>query len=142
MTITLRRLVLVVLTAANAVTGGWAYGAPRHWYKNFPGMGRSWLPQLAPFNEHLAKDAGAMFLALAVLSLIALWQVKNTVFVQAAGLVLVTFNVLHLIYHMQHLHVYSDLDKVLNAILLILFVVLSAALLAPERTRRPVAARQ
>ncbi|GAA4585865.1 hypothetical protein GCM10023194_29900 [Planotetraspora phitsanulokensis] len=142
MTVILRRLVLVALTAANAVTGGWAYGAPRHWYENFPGMGRSWLPQLGPFNEHMAKDAGAMFLALAVLGLIALWRVESTVFVQAIGLVLLTFNVLHLIYHMRHLHVYGDLDKALNVIVLVLLVALSAALLAPERTRRAVAAHR
>ncbi|GAA4568960.1 hypothetical protein [Planotetraspora kaengkrachanensis] len=140
MTITLRRLVLVVMTAANAVTGGWAYGAPRHWYENFPGMGRSWLPQLGPFNEHLAKDAGAMFLALTVLGLIALWQVKNTMFMQVTALVLLTFNVLHLIYHMRHLHVYGDLDKALNVVVLILLVVLPLVLLVPERTRKPVAA--
>jgi hypothetical protein len=55
-----------------AHTGGWAYFASRHRYRHFPGFGLSRLPQLGPYNEHPAKDAGAMFPALASLSLFAL----------------------------------------------------------------------
>ena len=34
----------------------------------FPGGGRHWLPMLGAYNEHLARDVGALYLALAVLS--------------------------------------------------------------------------
>jgi hypothetical protein len=95
MSINLRRALLVILTLAGAYTGGWAYFAPHHWYTHFPGFGRSWLPQLGPYNEHLSKDAGAMFLALMVLSLFALHYGRSNRIAQITGLVWLTFNVLH-----------------------------------------------
>jgi hypothetical protein len=135
MILTLRRFTLVVLTVVGAYTGFWAYFAPRHWHDRFPGFGRSWLPQLGPFNEHLAKDTGAMFLALTVLSVVALRYVRNDVLVRTAGLAWLTFNVLHLIYHLQHLHMYGTFDKILNVVGLSAVVLLSITLL-------PAAARQ
>jgi hypothetical protein len=129
MILPLRRFALVSLAVIGAYTGFWAYFAPRHWHDRFPGFGRSWLPQLGPFNEHLAKDAGAMFLALTVLSLIALRYVHNDVLVRTAGLAWLTFNVLHLTYHLQHLHMYGTFDKILNVITLSVAALLSIALL-------------
>jgi hypothetical protein len=133
---TLRRYVLVVLSLTGAYTGIWAYFAPRHWHARFPGFGRSWLPQLGPFNEHLAKDTGAMFLALTVLSLIALRYVRNDVLVRTTGLAWLTFNALHLTYHLGHLHMYGTFDKVLNVVGLSAVVLLSIALL-PAQPRKP-----
>jgi hypothetical protein len=119
MSINLRRALLVILTLAGAYTGGWAYFAPHHWYTHFPGFGRSWLPQLGPYNEHLSKDAGAMFLALMVLSLFALHYVRS-----------------NRIYHMQHLYMYDSLDKTLNIVSLGFLVLASAALLTPVTQKR------
>jgi hypothetical protein len=136
MSINLRRALLVILTLAGAYTGGWAYFAPHHWYTHFPGFGRSWLPQLGPYNEHLSKDAGAMFLALMVLSLFALHYVRSNRIAQITGLVWLTFNVLHLIYHMQHLYMYDSLDKTLNIVSLGFLVLASAALLTPVTQKR------
>jgi hypothetical protein len=132
----LRRFVLALLALIGAYTGFWAYFAPEHWHAHFPGFGLSWLPQLGPFNEHLAKDAGAMFLALTVLSLIALRHVRNDVLVRTTGLAWLTFNALHLAYHLQHLHMYSTLDKVLNVVTLAGALLLSAALLIPLSRRQ------
>jgi len=138
MTLNFRRFALVVLALTGAFTGFWAYFAPRHWHATFPGFGRSWLPQLGPFNEHLAKDAGAMFLALMVLSLIALRHVRNDLLVRTAGLAWLTFNALHLGYHVQHLHMYDTLDQVLNVVTLVGVLLLSLVLLprlpTPART--------
>jgi len=75
-----------------------------------------------------------MFLALTVLSLIALRYVRNDVLVRTAGLVWLTFNVLHLIYHLQHLHMYGTIDKILNVVALSVIALLSIALL-PSLTR-------
>ncbi|MFG2631925.1 hypothetical protein [Streptomyces sp. NPDC048473] len=93
MPINLRRALLGVLALAGAYTGVWAYFAPRNWHARFPGFGRSWLPQLGPYNEHLSKDAGAMFLAPAVLTLFALRCVRNDMTVQITALVWLTFNI-------------------------------------------------
>ncbi|WP_055613754.1 hypothetical protein [Streptomyces phaeochromogenes] len=112
-------------------TGAWAYFSPKEWHASFPGFGLSWLPQLGPYNEHLAKDAGAMFLALAILTAITLGSVRNTRLVQTTGAVWLVFNVLHLSYHMHHLSMYGTRDQVLNVVTLTLLVLSSAALLVP-----------
>jgi hypothetical protein len=136
MSLNLRRLILAFLTVAGAYTGLWAYFAPRHWFRHYPGFGLSWLPQLGPYNEHLSKDAGAMFMALTVLSLIALRSARNDTIARIAGLVWLTFNTPHLIYHMQHLDMYNTRDQILNVVTLGLLAVASVALLLPVSRRR------
>ncbi|MCU1681459.1 MAG: hypothetical protein JWQ81_2198 [Amycolatopsis sp.] len=136
MNATLRRLLLTGLALAGAYTGFWAYFAPQPWYEHFPGFGRSWLPPLGPYNEHLAKDAGAMFLALTVLSLIALRYVHNDVLVRTAGFGWLTFNVLHMTYHFQHLDMYDTVDKLLNVVTLGLLAAGSIALILATVVRR------
>ncbi|MEV0305822.1 hypothetical protein [Streptomyces prasinus] len=120
---------LLVVTAL--YTGAWAYFAPETWHENFPGFGLSWLPQLGPYNEHLAKDTGAMFLALAALTLIALQDVRNNRLVQITGAVWLVFNVLHFSYHVQHLGMYGTRDQVLNVLSLSALVLVSVLLLVP-----------
>jgi hypothetical protein len=127
----LRYASLGPLAAVGLYTGLWAYFAPTSWYANFPGLGLSWLPQLGPYNEHLSKDAGAMFLALAMLTLITLSSVRNTRLVQTTGAVWLVFNVLHFIYHVQHLDMYHTRDQVLNVVLLAALALLAALLLVP-----------
>ncbi|MDX3054279.1 hypothetical protein PV394_03855 [Streptomyces sp. NE06-03E] len=136
MSINLRRVLLAVLAFVGVYTGGWAYAAPKNWYANFPGFGFSWLPQLGPYNMHLAKDDGAMFLALAVLSLFAIRHVRNAQFVLITSCVWLVFNVLHLIYHLQHLHVYGTTDKILNVVLLGLLLLITVWLLVPAKESR------
>ncbi|MHA3021570.1 hypothetical protein ACXPWS_15080 [Mycobacterium sp. BMJ-28] len=127
------RSALSGLAVVAAVTGGWAYFAPRSWYDTFPGMGMSWLPPLGPYNEHFCKDTGAMFLALFVLSVAAIGWLENRAVVRIVAGAWLTFNVLHWWYHMTMLHMYSARDAVLNAIFLSLMVLASAALLMPSR---------
>lgn len=127
----LRYAALGILTVTGLYTGFWAYFSPTSWYANFPGLGLSWLPQLGPYNEHLAKDAGAMFLALAVLTIIAMRSVHNTRLVQTTGAVWLIFNVLHFTYHVQHLDMYNTRDQVLNVVSLAALVLLAVLLLIP-----------
>jgi len=127
----LRYASLGLLAVVGLYTGLWAYFSPTNWYANFPGLGLSWLPQLGPYNEHLAKDAGAMFLALAMLTLITLRSVRNTRLVQTTGAVWLLFNVLHFLYHVQHLDMYNTRDQVLNVVFLAALVLLAAVLLVP-----------
>ncbi|MFE9906575.1 hypothetical protein [Streptomyces clavifer] len=133
----LRYASLGLLGAVGLYTGLWAYFAPTSWYANFPGLGLSWLPQLGPYNEHLSKDAGAMFLALAMLTLITLSSLRNTRLVQTTGAVWLVFNVLHFIYHVQHLNMYNTRDQVLNVVFLAALVLLAALLLVPVLPGRP-----
>ncbi|WP_329252660.1 hypothetical protein OG223_24795 [Streptomyces sp. NBC_01478] len=127
----IRYLSLGLLAVVSLYTGLWAYFSPTGWYASFPGLGLTWLPRLGPYNEHLAKDAGAMFLALACLTLIALRQVRNTRLVQTTGAVWLVFNVLHFSYHVQHLDMYGTRDQVLNVVFLAALVLLAAVLLVP-----------
>ncbi|HEY0572926.1 MAG TPA: hypothetical protein VGD73_02420, partial [Pseudonocardia sp.] len=68
---------------------------------------------------------------LAVLSLIALRSARSDTVARNTGLVWLTFNIPHLIYHTQHLHMYNPLDRVLNVVVLGLLVIASGALLLP-----------
>jgi heme/copper-type cytochrome/quinol oxidase subunit 4 len=136
MNTTLRYTCLGLLALTALYTGIWAYFSPEGWHASFPGFGLSWLPQLGPYNEHLAKDAGAMFLAMAALTIITLRYVRDNRAVQTTGAVWLVFNVLHLIYHMQHLHMYETSDQVLNVVSLSSLVALSVALLVLSLPRR------
>ncbi|MCH0539188.1 hypothetical protein I3F58_06385 [Streptomyces sp. MUM 203J] len=126
-----RQVALGLFIVSGLYVGVWAYFAPQHWHETFPGFGRSWLPQLGPYNQHLAKDTGAMYLALAVLSVIALRYVRSNPMVQTTGAAWLTFNILHLVYHVQHLHVYDTIDQILNVVLLSAQTIIAAALLVP-----------
>jgi hypothetical protein len=128
-----RRLLLVVLALTGLAVGGWAYFAPLSWYTTFPGFGHHWLPVLGPFNEHFVKDVGAMYLGLATVSALVATRAADTFAVRLAGATWLVFSVFHLIYHLQHLHVYSGVDKPLNVVALGSFVVAGAVLLLPGR---------
>ncbi|MCX5088045.1 hypothetical protein OOK36_03905 [Streptomyces sp. NBC_00365] len=132
----IRYAALGLLAVTGLYTGVWAYCSPTSWYANFPGLGLSWLPQLGPYNEHLTKDAGAMFLALAVLTVITLRSVDNTRLVQTTGAVWLVFNVLHFSYHVQHLDMYNTRDQILNVAFLAALILLAALLLVPALPAR------
>lgn len=123
------RVVFAVLFVSGGATGGWAYFAPGNWYSTFPGFGRSWLPQLGPFNEHFAADVGAAFLAYAMLSLIAFVRAGDVRVARVTGLAWLVFNVLHLSYHLTMLGMYDTSDQVLNVIGLSAAVVLPVIVL-------------
>ena len=134
-TAAVRRMILVVLAISTAALGIWAYFVPHSWYVTFPGGGQHWLPPLGPYNEHFVKDIGAMFLALTVLSCAGLVYVKNEAVVRTVAAVALAFGVLHLIYHVQMLHMYDTQDKVLNLVALVTPVLLAASLFVSVRPR-------
>jgi heme/copper-type cytochrome/quinol oxidase subunit 4 len=133
MKLLLDRISLVVIGLTSVYVGIFAYFATETWYATFPGFGLRWLPQLGPYNEHLAKDAGAAYLSFAVLSLVALAYVRRQVVVRLVGAALLTFNLLHFVYHLTMLHMYEPRDQVLNVLALGLTVVLSVVLVVPSR---------
>lgn len=131
----LHRACLGVLIVTSLFVGVWAYFAPLHWYNTFPGMGLRWLPVLGPFNDHFVKDVGAMYLALAALSVVAIFHIANRPLMWATALSLSIFNLLHLIYHITMLHMYGPLDAALNTIALSVVLLCSAALTIPGKGR-------
>jgi uncharacterized MAPEG superfamily protein len=90
-----------------------------------------WLPQFGPYNEHFCSDFGAAYMALTALAVVAAIYVDNSDMVKAAAAVWLTFNVLHLAYHLRMLHVYSTRDAALVMTSLSLLSLISAALLIP-----------
>lgn len=133
MTLIVHRGCLILLTIVGLSLGVWAYFAPLHWYSTFPGMGMNWLPVLGPYNEHLVTDVGAMFLALGVLSALAVYYLRNRPVVVITAISWSVFNVLHLIYHLGMLHMYGARDAVLNGVGLGLLLAVSLVLLIPAR---------
>jgi hypothetical protein len=138
MTSSARRVVLVILAVLAAYVGAWAVSAPANWYVSFPGGGHHWLPMLGPYNEHLARDVGGLYLALAVFTVGAALRPADSFLVRQTGLGWLVFSVPHLIYHLGHLSHYAMADKVANAVGLSVVLVLALVLLLPVRVRHGV----
>ena len=128
-----RRSILGALAASAFYVGIWAEFLPESFYRSFPGFGRHWIPVLGPYNDHLVRDVGGLYLALGVVSVGALWatDVRATLWVAVAW---EAFSVPHLVFHLFHLDPYATLDQVLNVVLLGAAVVAPAALLRGCRT--------
>lgn len=130
------RVVLLVLAGSASYVGGWALLAPRSFFTSFPGLGRHWVVVDGPFNEHLVRDVGALYLALLVLTLGAVLR-PDRALVRLTGAVWLVFSVPHLIYHAAHLGGYDAADRLLNVAALGGTVLLAAALcLLPVRAQR------
>ncbi len=116
------------LVVSGVVVGAWAQFFPQAFYDSFPGLGRSWVSVDGPFNGHLIRDVGGLYLALTIVTIIAaLTKIRETVL--AASLGWLVAQVPHFTYHMIHLHVYPSMaDKVGNVITLALLVLVPAYL--------------
>ena len=116
------------LVVSGVVVGAWAQFFPQAFYDSFPGLGRSWVSVDGPFNGHLIRDVGGLYLALTIVTIIAaLTKTRETVL--AASLGWLVAQVPHFTYHMIHLHVYpSMVDKVGNVFTLALLVLVPAYL--------------
>jgi hypothetical protein len=88
-----------------------AVADPKGWYQSFPGFGRHWVSVSGPYNQHLATDAGAGFLAVGVLLLIAMVLVDRRVVVQAALATFLVQDVPHFVFHLVHHEGLSAADK-------------------------------
>ncbi|MBD2754352.1 hypothetical protein [Spirosoma validum] len=120
--------ILLYLLIANSVPGIWALFMPRDFYDSFPGFGRTWVAVDGPYNEHLIRDVGAFFVALATLCLLTL-VAPRLITVRATAICLLVFNAPHLLYHLNHLHMLPMIDQVGNVVTLSMSVLLSTLLL-------------
>jgi hypothetical protein len=134
---TIRRVLLAAVAIPSVEIGLWATFSPRAFFDRFPGGGRHWVSVDGPYNEHLVRDVGALYLALALVTIVAIVTLQPAVVRVAAWANLVNA-VPHLVYHLRHLSVYSSSDKVANAVSLSLAVVAPAVvLLLTRRGSRP-----
>lgn len=100
--------------AINAlVLGLWAPIAPRLFYDDFPGLGRSWVSVDGPYNEHLIRDVGALNLALAVVLVVTFVTLSKELVYVAAGAAL-AWGIPHFAYHAFHTEPLSFGDNVVN----------------------------
>jgi len=63
-----KQVVAGVLGLSAVVVGAWAAAAPRSFFSSFPLPGHHWVAPLGPYNEHLTRDVGGLYLALFVVS--------------------------------------------------------------------------
>ena len=130
--------ILLYLLMANATPGLWALFRPRAFYDTFPGFGRTWISVDGPYNEHLIRDVGAFFLTTSVLCFLTLFF-PRFVTVRATAICLLVFNVPHLLYHVNHLHMLPFIDQIGNVVILSIGVLVLIPLVfyrpATERTQ-------
>ena len=131
---TVRRILLAALAIVAVEIGLWATFAPQSWYDRFPGGGRDWVAVDGPYNEHLVRDVGALYLALAVVTIAALVPLRP-VLVRVAALAWLVSGIPHLVYHARHLDPYGTSDKIGNIVSLSLGVVTPIVLLVLEARR-------
>ena len=131
------RVVLGVVGLLDGVTGGWALIDPRGWFDTFPGFGHHWVSgQGGAFNEHLASDAGAGFLAVGLVLVVAALM-GSPLAMRLAALVLLVHALPHFVFHAanspEHL---SRGDKAAGTYGLLAEAVIGAAALIGARPRR------
>src|SRR5690606_22522979 len=68
------RIVLALTAAVGTYVGIWAAAFPRSFYDSFPGFGFMWISVDGPYNEHLIRDVGALYLAIAAIAVVAFFS--------------------------------------------------------------------
>lgn len=110
-------LSLTALTLTALYVGPWAAFAPRSFYDAFPGLHQVWVGVDGPFNEHLVRDVGGLYLALAAAGLVGL-LVRDRSTTLLLGSAWTVFGVIHLSYHLHHLGGFDAVDVVGNVVAL------------------------
>ena len=128
---------LLALSAASI--GVWAEFWPRGFFRSFPVSGHSWVSGLGPYNEHLVRDFGSLYLALAIGTLLAI-KAGSPEGYRIVGAAWSTFALLHLLFHLHHLEVFSAPDAIGNVMVLGGQLLLGLGLLVPAPSRHRVVA--
>lgn len=90
--------VAVTMGAPQVMIGLWAVLAPSSWFESFPGFDPRVVAAEPPYNEHLARDVGAGFLATGVILLVAAaWANRAAIVTALVGFV--AFTLPHVAYH-------------------------------------------
>ena len=120
---------LVYLMVSFLGVGLWATLDTRGFYDGFPGGGRHWVEGDGPYNAHLVSDAGAGFLAVGIVLLLAVVWMERRV-VQAALVAGFVHGGLHLLFHLRHpSDAIGDADRLISNGALAFGVAVAVALL-------------
>jgi hypothetical protein len=126
----IRRIILWVTAALGLFVGIWAAGFPQSFYDSFPGLGFVWIAVDGPFNEHLIRDVGSLYLALAAASIAASFSGTPDAG-RVVGVAWAVFGIPHFLYHAAHFPHMAPADVIGNTISLGASLVLGIVLMLP-----------
>ena len=109
MTTPIARGIAWALAASAAYVGFWAMAWPHSFFTSFPGLGQAWVSPLGPFNEHLVRDVGGLYVALLVFSGWAAAR-GDAGALRALGWAWLAFGLPHLAFHATHRHGFSTTE--------------------------------
>ncbi len=127
----LRRILLGLLVIVATFVGLWAAVFPQSFYASFPGLGLHWISSDGPFNEHLIRDVGGLYLGFAAAAIGAI-VAKSATPGRVVGIGWALFGILHLGYHFARPEG-SSLDHVGTVVSLAANLLIGLALLLPVR---------
>jgi hypothetical protein len=131
------RIGLAILAFPSLIIGIWAAFAPRGFYNDFPGLGRTWVAPDGPYNQHLVRDVGELNLALVVITAVAIVTL-TPILVRAVLAGWIVYSVPHLVYHLRNMSPFATDDQVSIGASLALVPILAVVLLVIDvRTPRP-----
>jgi hypothetical protein len=105
--------------------------APKSFYEDFP-LGRGWVEEYPPYNEHLIYDYGAFTLgALLALVIAGIWLDRRVV--QLAIISWLAGGTIHFVYHAVTIDRVGTGDAIANMVALLLYIVLPGGLLVRSR---------
>jgi hypothetical protein len=128
---TSRRILLAAAAILGAYVGLWAAFFPESFYDAFPGLGLTWISADGPFNEHLIRDVGGLYLGLTAASVGAIFS-RTAAPGRVVGLGWAVFGAIHYGYHLLHLQG-SAIDVVGNVVSLGVSLALGIVLALPAR---------
>lgn len=135
------RIGMVLLIVPQAVAGAWAFFAPRSFFEDFPGLGRTWIAPIGGYNEHFIADTGNLMLVMCVLVAVAAYYLERRL-VRVALCMWVLFSLPHFISHAQLTELFSGSDNAGNLGSLGMAVLLPLLLLLLTRRGAPPAAER
>ena len=105
----IQNLSLLIIAVAMLPVGVQAAFAPKSFFDDFP-FGRGWIAQEGgPYNEHLVRDAGVLFLALIIATA---WTALRSRPARPVAVAWLVQGVLHVVYHIGHLDGYKTVDPI------------------------------
>ena len=93
---------LLLAAVPPLLIGVWASLDPAGFFAGFPGLGLHWVDLLPPYNEHLVRDTGGLYLAQAAVLAAAAARPGRSL-VRAALISNLVFAVPHFVFHLWHL---------------------------------------
>lgn len=129
------RICLAVLAVSALTIGVLASFVPETFYEDYPFFS-SWVHLLPPYNEHLIRDVGGLYLGFGLLFAWSLIRPSVELIVPVC-IAWALAQVLHFAFHIDHLEGFTTTDSIAQTIGLAAFVVLA---LIPVAALKPKSA--